>query len=93
MPKSASREYQLIQIGPPPEWWAEQWAPRQMEIRRRVQLILSTRGPTSRLAFLREFGAFQRREVDHALWSMDLDLVIDRDGDFYRLRQPAAKKA
>jgi hypothetical protein len=93
MPKPQPRHFELETVGPVPDWWAPLFVRRQIEIRRRVKMILRASGPQNRMRFVRQFGEFERREVDHALYLLVGDLVVVRDGDLYRLRDVAAKGA
>jgi hypothetical protein len=88
------RHYEIETVGPIPDWWDLLFVRRQIEIRRRIKLILATSGPRRRPFFIAELGGeYDRQEVDHALYLLVGDLVIDRDGDYFRLRTVAAREA
>jgi hypothetical protein len=90
------RRHAMTTIDPPPDWWADRWTGRQMEIRERVRdLLRPTRSypPNTRhgvscgteLWLFMRLVKYESGEVAHALDAMVADGMLVQTGAYYSL--------
>jgi hypothetical protein len=82
------RKYRITTIGPPPQWAAEWWYRRQLEIRGRIRsMIQAQRGGGAPELWMswQLRPQFDRQETMHAISEMIADAALVLVDDLYYL--------